>query len=518
MPFGSPVNPVPGTVITAAYAVTNILDPIRWLRLMTGNSDPPGSAYALVSTSTSAVAWSKIGPDALAPGTATGNLGYTPVNKAGDTGIGNLSSLGQIAAEALVSGGNVSAGGSVSAGGTVSAAAFSGGSPVLGHLNVAGVTIGANGLGSSGSINTTGGAAINSSGAVSAASYAGGSTTAGTPSVLGLTVGANGISSTGTIAGSTITATANIGAAGTVSAGIFSGGTTSSGGVSAAGFAAGVGGFAGGPHSGTTGSFTGNFGTTATMSAGAFNGGSTTLGGVSALGFAAGTAGFVGGPHSGTTASFTGNIGTTGGTVSGAVFSGGTTANGGLSLLGLAVGASGIASSGPILAGTQEVYHPGNPPPGSSGGIPSGLIASIATGALPTGWSFYTPANGRVIVAAGTASVTNPQTFTVGTNYGGDWAHAHASNTFAVSVSGTVSVAGSATGGPGDITAGPSATATRLDGGNAVASDAHTHSLNGVSLAVNASGSNTLGGSATGSTTGAIWIPPSHALNAIRKD
>jgi hypothetical protein len=47
MPWTAPVNPVSGTVITVAYAVSNILDPIRWLRLLGGNADPPGSNYVL---------------------------------------------------------------------------------------------------------------------------------------------------------------------------------------------------------------------------------------------------------------------------------------------------------------------------------------------------------------------------------------------------------------------------------------------------------------------------------------
>lgn len=85
MAYGTPANPVPSTVITVAYAVTNILDPIRWLRIMTGGSDPPGSNYWLRSTSISAVSWVDRATEVVAA------LGYTPVNKAGDSGIGALS-------------------------------------------------------------------------------------------------------------------------------------------------------------------------------------------------------------------------------------------------------------------------------------------------------------------------------------------------------------------------------------------------------------------------------------------
>ena len=63
MPFGTPTDPVSGTVITVAFAVANFLDPIRWLRLMTGGADPPGSNYVVRSTSTTATTWSKVTTD-----------------------------------------------------------------------------------------------------------------------------------------------------------------------------------------------------------------------------------------------------------------------------------------------------------------------------------------------------------------------------------------------------------------------------------------------------------------------
>lgn len=84
MAYGTPADPVAGTVITVAYAVTNLLDPIRWLRQMTGNSDPPGSNYWLRSTSTTGVTWASRDTEVMAA------LGYTPVNKAGDTMTGSL--------------------------------------------------------------------------------------------------------------------------------------------------------------------------------------------------------------------------------------------------------------------------------------------------------------------------------------------------------------------------------------------------------------------------------------------
>jgi hypothetical protein len=66
MAWTSPSDPVTSTVITVAYAVANLLTQIRWLRLLTGNADPPGSAYVVVSDSTSTTSWRKVPGDALA--------------------------------------------------------------------------------------------------------------------------------------------------------------------------------------------------------------------------------------------------------------------------------------------------------------------------------------------------------------------------------------------------------------------------------------------------------------------
>lgn len=71
MAYGTPSDPVGGTVITVAYAVANLLDPIRWLRLLTGNADPPGSSYVVVSDSTTGTTWRKIPTDAIADGAVT---------------------------------------------------------------------------------------------------------------------------------------------------------------------------------------------------------------------------------------------------------------------------------------------------------------------------------------------------------------------------------------------------------------------------------------------------------------
>lgn len=90
MAYGTPSDPVAGTVITVAYAVSNILDPIRWLRLLTGNADPPGSAYVVVSTSTSGTSWQKVPTDAIADGAITNNklaLAAVGVNQIADLAV-----------------------------------------------------------------------------------------------------------------------------------------------------------------------------------------------------------------------------------------------------------------------------------------------------------------------------------------------------------------------------------------------------------------------------------------------
>jgi hypothetical protein len=100
MPWSPPVSPTPGTTILVAYATANIVNPILWLRLMTGAADPPGTGYVVTSDSAGATSW-KTGIAAIGA-----VLGYTPVNKAGDTGIGDLTSTGTISALGLVAGAN----------------------------------------------------------------------------------------------------------------------------------------------------------------------------------------------------------------------------------------------------------------------------------------------------------------------------------------------------------------------------------------------------------------------------
>lgn len=60
MAYGTPSDPVGGTVITVAYAVANLLNPIRALRAFTGGTDPPGSNYVVTSDSVSATTWKQL--------------------------------------------------------------------------------------------------------------------------------------------------------------------------------------------------------------------------------------------------------------------------------------------------------------------------------------------------------------------------------------------------------------------------------------------------------------------------
>lgn len=82
MPFGTPADPVSGTVITVAYAVANLLTPLRWLRGLTGNADPPGTDYCIVSDTTTGATWRKVPAAALATGAAAGNVGTGGVTTA----------------------------------------------------------------------------------------------------------------------------------------------------------------------------------------------------------------------------------------------------------------------------------------------------------------------------------------------------------------------------------------------------------------------------------------------------
>jgi hypothetical protein len=87
MPYPAIADPVPATVITAAWEIANPLAAIRWLRQLMGNADPPSGSLALISSSTTTGSWAKVPADALAADVALANLGYAPVNRASDLAL-----------------------------------------------------------------------------------------------------------------------------------------------------------------------------------------------------------------------------------------------------------------------------------------------------------------------------------------------------------------------------------------------------------------------------------------------
>lgn len=83
MPWPSLVSPTAGTVITVAWANTQVITPLQWLRILTGNADPPGANYVVVSTSGSASSWQKVPTDAIADAAVTdAKLALQKVNAA----------------------------------------------------------------------------------------------------------------------------------------------------------------------------------------------------------------------------------------------------------------------------------------------------------------------------------------------------------------------------------------------------------------------------------------------------
>jgi hypothetical protein len=288
---------------------------------------------------------------------------------------------------------------------------------------------------------------------------------------------------------------------------------------------------------GITGIFSGaSIGVLGQVAGGSFGGGSVTLGIPSVLGLTVGTNGIAsagpigasvynGGSTAGGIPSFQGiNVGTNGIVSAGPVnplrYDGGSTGGGIPSFQGINVGVNGISSAGAIFIAGQQVYSPFNPPPAGVS-VPSGMIAAFRTAAeIASGWARETVMDGRLPVGAGTSF---GQTFAEGTSYGGSWAHQHTSNSFGVttSVSVSVSVNGSAIGGPSDNTGAPSASGGTVSGTPppSFGTNTHTHALNGVSLAVSASGSGSGSGSgsATGDTSNATWLPPMRAVVWARK-
>lgn len=71
MSWVDPTAPVSGTVITVAWAVANIINPLAWLRVMTGGAQPVGADYVIMSAGTSSSSWQKINTPSILDGVVT---------------------------------------------------------------------------------------------------------------------------------------------------------------------------------------------------------------------------------------------------------------------------------------------------------------------------------------------------------------------------------------------------------------------------------------------------------------
>jgi hypothetical protein len=531
-----PVDPVSNTVITVAYAVANLLTQTRWLRILTGGTDPPGTGYVVTSDSVSGTSW-KTGSTAI-----TGVLGYAPVNKTGDTMSGVLNAPGFQAGASGVNGGVGGVNGGVG-GVTAGPGGYNGGSTGVGVPSVLGLGVGASGIlvnGATGGVTVTGGAGISVSGgggmSVGVGGYNGGSLLAGVPSVLGLGVGASGVSVTG-LGGINVFGGGGVSVSG---GGGYAGGSTTVGVPSVLGMNVGAGGV------GVTGA-----GGVNVSGGGPIQGGNKAVGGdLSVIGLLVGAHGIVsdaaiatkgalaiGNPTPVTVIDAARNI-------TPASYGGGTKLSGVIQVKGLLVGTDGLAVDHQI---TSNLLHPTPPMVLSSAGKVVNLHADILDGShasttpsagaipiadasgtldawvtpsagsvpagvggywtgivatIPAGWTRTTALNGRVPVGAGT---TFSQTFSEGSSYGTSWAHQHTGNSWGVSVT------GSAVGGSGDVTGANSAAGQSAGTGTSRADDPHTHSLNGVNFSVSASGS------AAGDTTSTAWMIPMFCVVWIHK-
>jgi hypothetical protein len=451
MPWTAPVNPVAGTVITVAYATANILDPIRWLRLMTGNADPPGSSYVPVSGSVSSVAWGKVTADVLADGAVTdAKMLSQKVNRSGDSISGTLVVGGNVTNQALT----------VLNGDTTITRAFVG-AAAQGILYL-GSTAGAVYVSGTGTSLQLGGATVQA---------------------VNLLVATAGIRSDNDIIASRPAAP--------TTGYVFFGNT----GLRFIGF------------DGTNMVASGNTIIT-----------SANIGSQSVA--SAANASQVGGrTPTATPAANAIPIANASGTLDAWITPGGTPGphtHGGDALIPATVnGAPTSATPGagriPIADAAGKLDAWVTP---ASFSIPSGLGFWVRTAAeIPAGFVRDTSLDGVIPVGAGS---TFGQTFVETTSYGSSWAHNHAVPSLSVSVT-SVTVSGAATGGPSDNTGASSAVnGLAAAGGVNLNTTGHTHPLNGVSLAVAASGSGS-GATGTGATGNTTWLPPMRAVVWCRK-
>jgi hypothetical protein len=517
MAWTPPNDPVSATIITVAYAVANLLTQIRWLRLMTGNADPPGTGYVVTSDSVAGTSW-KTGVAAI-----TGVLGYAPVNKTGDTMSGVLAAPGFQAGASGVNGGvggvNGGAGGV-----TAGAGGYNGGSLSVGVPSVLGLGVGASGLSATGAggVNVFGGGGVTVSGG---GGYNGGSTSVGTIAALGVSVGATGLSVTGT-GGALVSGTGGVNVIG----GPVQGGVKTAGGdLAVIGLNVGAHGIASDAAISCT-----------SITPTSYAGGTRTAGIPSFLGALVGTSGIssqgplaIGNPTPVTVIDAARNI-------TPATYGGGTKLSGVIQVKGLLVGTDGLAVDHQI---TSNLLHPTPPMVLSSQGKVINLHADILDGAhastapsagaipiadaggtlddwvtpsagsvpagvggwwsgvaatIPAGWTRATALNGRVPVGAGT---TFGQTFVEGTPYGTAWSHSHTQPAHAHAAASL---------GVGGTTGGPSSTGTGGGTGASFADGSHTHVSGGLDVSGSTDG-------ATPTTDATTWLIPMFAVVWIVK-
>lgn len=60
MAWSAPVPGIATQIITAAWSQANVVDLLNWLRLMTGNADPPDTGYTILSLSPTQTVWGKL--------------------------------------------------------------------------------------------------------------------------------------------------------------------------------------------------------------------------------------------------------------------------------------------------------------------------------------------------------------------------------------------------------------------------------------------------------------------------
>lgn len=186
--YGTPTDPVTGTVITVAYAIANLLNPIRALRALTGGADPPGTGYVVESTSTSATSWVLVNAAKIASW-----LGYTPANKAGESFTNNVAIGGNLNVGGTTTTGPINAGAITGSTGAFSGAVNIGGTMTAGPIN-AGAYSGSTGT-FTGALSALSGAFTNAVSAASAAIV--GAITAASATISG-TMSANAIAVTST--------------------------------------------------------------------------------------------------------------------------------------------------------------------------------------------------------------------------------------------------------------------------------------------------------------------------------